>query len=159
MDGYRLSDKADAEKLLRREKQYVAHSSKIEHASGVAEPTGAGSAQLVGEDDGTIELDPAEIAAADAELGRRADELNELLTKARQLESPLRDGDSPVAVHLRKAFGMRGSADAGVQASLRDYLDELEALRQAIRNAGAGHMENEADIQATLAGLNDGEEA
>jgi hypothetical protein len=157
MDEHRLSDKADAQKLLRQERQHKEHRSKIEHARDVDEPTGAGSAELVGEDGGRIELDPAEIAAADAELGRRYDELNDLLAKAKDLESPLRDGDSPVAAHLRKAFGMRGSADTGVQATLRDYLDELDALRQAIRNAGAGHAENEADIQATLAGLRDRE--
>lgn len=159
VDEHRLSDKADARKLLRQERQHQERSSKIEQAGDVAKPSGAGNAELVGEDDGTIELDPAEIAAADAELGRRYDELNELLTKAKELESPLRDGDSPVAAHLRKAFGMRGSADTGVQATLSDYLDELDALRQAIRNASAGHAENEADIQATLAGLRGGEEA
>ncbi|KAA9156371.1 hypothetical protein FPZ12_028020 [Amycolatopsis acidicola] len=159
MDEHRLRDKADAQKLLRQEKQHQQHSSQVREAGDVAKPTGAGSAELVGEDDGRIELDPAEITAADAELGRRYDELNELLTQAKELESPLRDGNSPVAAHLRKAFGMRGSADTGVQATLRDYLDELDALRQAIRNAGAGHAENEADIQATLAGLHDDGEA
>lgn len=159
MDAHRLQDKADARRLLREARQEEAHQHRgpIREAADVKAPSGAGSAALVG-DDGRIELDPAEIAAADAELGRRYDELSDLLTRARNLEAPLRDGTGPVSAHLRKAFGVRGSSDSGVQAVLRDYLAELDGLRQAIRQAAAGHEAHEAEVGDTLTALHrDGE--
>ncbi|TVT35722.1 hypothetical protein FNH05_25985 [Amycolatopsis rhizosphaerae] len=154
MDEYRLQDKADARRLLRelRAKE-PHHSGTVERARDIARPTGAGSAELVGEDGGRIELDPGEIAAAEAELGRRYDELAGLLERARELEAPLQDGSGPVSAHLRKAFHLRGSAEFGVQATLRDYLDELSALRDAIRQAAAGHEQNEAEARAALGAL------
>lgn len=100
----------------------------MQDARDVKAPSGAGTAKLVG--DGRIELDPAEIAAADAELGKRYDELSDLLAQAKELESPLKDGSGPVSLHPRKAFGLRGSADSGVQAVLKDYLDALTALHR-----------------------------
>jgi hypothetical protein len=149
VDGHRLSDKADARRLLREQpKQH--HSGHVAKADQVDAPSGAGSAELIG-DAGHIELDPAEIAAAQAELDRRHEELTTLLTHAGELETPLRDGSGPVSVHLRKAFGLRGSADSGVQAILRDYLDELAALRDAIRQAADAHQRNEADAGDALA--------
>lgn len=160
MDAHRLQDKADARRLLREARKEASHShaGPVQEAGDVRKPTGAGSAALVG-DGGRIELDPAEIAAADAELGRRHDELSGLLTQAKELEAPLKDGSGPVSAHLRKAFGLRGSADSGVQAVLREYLDELDSLRQAIRQAAAGHAAHEADVQDTLAALHAGGEA
>ncbi|WP_236790971.1 hypothetical protein [Amycolatopsis sp. GM8] len=156
MDAHRLRDKADARRLLQEAHREAArhHPGKVLKADEVREPSGAGTAELVG-DGGRIELDPGEIAAADAELRRRSDELSQLLAQAQDLEAPLRDGTGPVSGHLRKAFGQRGSADTGVQAVLRSYLDELGALRDAIRQAAAGHAENDAnakDIMATLNG-------
>lgn len=146
MDPYRLRDKADAKRFLREHGEQPRTPRHVASAKDVEAPTGAGAAELVGEDGGRIELDPAEIAAADAELARRHDELSELLAQAKELEAPLRDGSGPVAAHLRRAFGLRGSAERGVQAILRDYLDELAALRAAIRNAASSHQR--ADEQA-----------
>ncbi|HKS45700.1 MAG TPA: hypothetical protein VJT49_11420 [Amycolatopsis sp.] len=148
---------ADARRLVRDLREKEPHQAgRVAKAGEVAAPAGAGSAELVGEDGGRIELDAAEIAAADAELARRSDELAELLAQARELEAPLRDGGGPVAGHLRKAFGVRGSADSGVQALLRDYLDELDALREAIRQARAGHEANEAETADALARIHAG---
>lgn len=154
MDGHRLSDKADARRLL-RELPKEHHTGPVAKADQVEAPRGAGSAELVG-DAGRIELDPAEIAAAQAELDRRHEELSALLTHAGELEAPLRDGSGPVSVHLRKAFGIRGSADGGVQAILRDYLDELAALRDAIRQAADTYQRNEADTGDALAAIKAG---
>lgn len=107
-------------------------------------------------DGGRFELDPAGIAAADAELGRCRDELATLLAESVQLETPLRDGGGPVASHLRKAFGLRGSTDGGVQGALRGYLAELDALRSAIRQAGADHGQHESDVADQLRSLHTG---
>ncbi|MFD2416065.1 hypothetical protein [Amycolatopsis pigmentata] len=156
MDGYRLSDKADAKRLLREMPKE--HTGRVAKAGQVEAPAGAGSAELVG-DAGRIELDPAEIAEAQAELDRHYDELTALLRQAGELETPLRDGSGPVSGHLRKAFGLRGSADSGVQAILRDYLDELAGLRDAIRQASQDHQRNEADAADTLAAIRPGRSA
>lgn len=154
MDPYRLQDRADAQKLLRDLGKQPQTPKHVASADDVRAPTGAGSAELVGVDDGAIELDPQEIAAADAELARRQDELSDLLAQAKELETPLRDGSSPVAAHLRKAFGLRGSADSGVQATLRGYLDELAALRDAIRQAGSSHQRVDEQAQDSLRAIN-----
>src|SRR5438067_740895 len=152
VDPYRLEDKADAKRLLRELGKQPQTPRHVSTAEGVKAPTGAGTAELVA-DDNRIELDPAEIAAANAELGRRYDELSDLLAQAKELASPLRDGGSPVADHLRKAFGIRGSADAGVQAVLQGYLDELNALRDAIRQAAAGHQAADEQAQDSLTAI------
>ncbi|MGH8922371.1 MAG: hypothetical protein ACRD0H_29220, partial [Actinomycetes bacterium] len=128
-------------------------SGRRQDAASVHDPSGAGNAALVADDTGTIELDPAEIAAADAELSRRHDELAGYLRQAGQLASPLKDGSSPVAGHLRKAFGIRGSADGGVQTILQQYLDELAALRDAIRAASAAQVQQENTAQDALGTL------
>jgi hypothetical protein len=146
----RIEDRGDAQRLLRDLGKQPQTPKHVATARGVRDPTGAGSAELVGEDDGRIELDPQEIAAADAELGRRYEELSDLLAQAKELEAPLKDGSGPVATHLRQAFGLRGSADTGVQATLRQYLDELAALREAIRQAGASHQRMDEQAQDSL---------
>lgn len=156
MDAYRLSDKADAKRLL-RELPEEHHIGRVAKAGQVEAPTGAGSAELVG-DAGRIELDPAEIAQAQAELDRHYDELTALLTQAGALEAPLRDGSGPVPAHLWRAFGLRGSPDSGIQPIPRDYLDELDGLRDAIRQASQDHQRNESDAADTLAAIQPGTE-
>ncbi|WP_027944872.1 hypothetical protein [Amycolatopsis taiwanensis] len=153
MDPHRLQDKADARRFLHEMGKQPQTPRHVATADEVKAPTGAGSAELIAEGDDRIELDPAEIAAADAELARRHDELSELLAQAKELEAPLRDGSGPVATHLRRAFGLRGSADTGVQATLRDYLDELATLREAIRRAGAGHQAADDEARDSLRGF------
>lgn len=153
MDPHRLQDKADARRLLHDMGKQPQTPRHVSTADEVDAPTGAGSAELVADDGDRIELDPAEIAAADAELARRHDELSELLAQAKELEAPLRDGSGPVATHLRRAFGLRGSADTGVQATLRDYLDELASLREAIRRAGSSHQQADDEVRDNLNAL------
>lgn len=154
MSSHRVSDWDDARSL---HKQFAKSEHKparrVQDAASVHDPSGAGNAELVADDSGTIELDPAEIAAADAELAQRQDELAGYLRQAGQLASPLKDGSSPVAEHLRKAFEVRGSADGGVQATLQQYLDELSALRDAIHAASAGLVRQEDSAHEALGTL------
>ncbi|TNC20196.1 hypothetical protein FG385_31245 [Amycolatopsis alkalitolerans] len=152
MDPRRLQDKEDVRNYLHKVGKEPKTPHHVQRAESVDAPSGAGSARLVG-DGGRIELDPAEIAAADAQLGKRYDELSELLTQAKELGAPLRDGGGPVAAHLRKAFGVRGSDQTGVQATLREYLDELASLRDAIRRAGAGHEQQEEQARDAMAAI------
>ena len=159
MDPHRLQDKGDAQRLLKELGRQPRTPHHVATAGSVDDPSGAGTAALVAEDAGGIALDPQEIAAADAALARRHDDLTALLNRAKELETPLRDGGGPVAAHLRKAFGLRGSADTGVQATLRNYLDELEALRDAIRQAGAGHLRADEQAGDSLAAIRRGSDA
>ena len=154
-EAYRLSDTGDARRLVRQAQRHPEQ--RYGHVREVA-VVGNTPGQVVA-DGGRFELDPAGLAAADAELGRWRDELATLLAESAQLDTPLRDGGGPVAGHLRKAFGLRGSSESGVQAALRDYLAELDALRSAIRQAGADHGRHEADVADRLRSLHtdDGE--
>jgi hypothetical protein len=146
-----VSDWADVRALHKQQLKDAPRSGDPKTAAP-PELSGAGTAEIVAET-GIIELDPAEIAAADAELARREDELSGSLEQAKLLAHPLKDGTSPVAAHLRKAFGIRGSADGGVQAILRQYLDELAGLRTAIRQAGTGHVQQDSDAKDALDAL------
>ncbi|WP_033292611.1 hypothetical protein [Amycolatopsis jejuensis] len=155
MNTHRVSDWADVRALDKKQGRQEHPDGRPPTAGSVHDPSGAGTAEIVAEDTGVIELDPAEIAAADAELQKRHDELTGYLEQAKQLTHPLKDGTSPVAAHLRKAFGVRGSADGGVQTILQQYLDELSALRSAIRAASAGQVRQEADARDSLTALRD----
>ncbi|MFE0023950.1 hypothetical protein [Amycolatopsis sp. NPDC059021] len=159
MDPHRLQDKDDARRLLKQLGKQPRTPHRVASAEDVHDPSGAGNAALIADDAGRIELDPAQIAAADAALARHHDELSELLSQAKELEAPLRDGGSPVAKHLRRAFGLRGGADTGVQATLRDYLDELGTLRDAIRQAGASHARADEQAGESLTRIHPGSDA
>ncbi|MGV9299173.1 hypothetical protein [Amycolatopsis sp. NPDC003676] len=152
MSSHRVSDWADVRALHRKQAGETHRAGRPETSDSVRGPAGAGTAEIVA-DTGVIELDPAEIAAADAELEKRQQELTACLEQAKQLAHPLKDGTSPVAAHLRQAFGARGSADGGAQTILRQYLDELSSLREAIRRASAGHVQQESDAKDSLDAL------
>ncbi|WP_235884285.1 hypothetical protein [Saccharopolyspora elongata] len=128
MSSHRVSDWADVRALHKQQSKEADRSGKPKTADSAHDLSGAGTAEIVA-DTGIIELEPAKIAAADAELAKPHDELAGYLEQAKLLAHPLKDGTSPVAAHLRKAFGIRGSADGGVQTILRQYLDELASLR------------------------------
>lgn len=117
----------------------------------VAAPTGAGAAGVVAGPADRVELDHAELAAVEAELARRHDELAELLRRAHELDGPLGDGRGPVAGHMRRAFGLRGGEE-GVRAALRSYLAELTALREALHQVGATHRAVDEQAAAAMEG-------
>ncbi len=116
----------------------------------VAAPTGAGAAPIVPQDGDRIALDFAELDAAVNRLDDLHSALWSHLDQADRLTDDFGDGKGPVAHHMRRAFGLRGSEqDGGVQAALRSYLGELEALRRALHQVGATHRtEDEAAADA-----------
>ncbi|QFZ22123.1 hypothetical protein [Saccharothrix syringae] len=106
----------------------------------VGRPTGAGAAGVVAEGGDLIEMDLPAFTAAVSDLDRLHAVLTDLLGRAdRELDQPLGDGRGPVALHMRRAFGLRGGdLSGGVRHALRSYLDELEAVRaslQGVRDA------------------------
>ncbi|CCH33604.1 hypothetical protein BN6_63600 [Saccharothrix espanaensis DSM 44229] len=117
----------------------------------VAAPTTAGATPIVAQDGDRIALDFDELDAALTTLDELHDTLGEHLRRADVLADHFGDGKGPVALHMRRAFGLRGSGqDGGVQSSLRSYLDELGALRAALRQVGSTHR---AEDEAAAEGM------
>jgi hypothetical protein len=124
-------------------------------APEVAAPTGAGAAGVVADGSADrIELDLDEFARAGGELERLRGELVELLRRAEgEVDQPLGDGQGPVARHMRRAFGLRAGEVGGVRVALRSYLEELDALRDALHRVGATHQAEDAEAERTMGRL------
>ncbi|WP_447003209.1 hypothetical protein ACRAKI_26420 [Saccharothrix isguenensis] len=118
----------------------------------IAPPTGAGAAGVVAEGGDRIEVDLDEFTRAESRLAELHGTLSELLGRAGgELGQPLGDGRGPVARHMRQAFGLRaGELGGGVQAALRSYLDELDALRDALHRVGATHRAEDEQVAEGL---------
>ncbi|MBB5959151.1 hypothetical protein FHS29_005771 [Saccharothrix tamanrassetensis] len=114
----------------------------------VAPPAGVGA--IVPQDGDRIELDFSDLNDALGKLDRLHSTLYEHLDRADVLSQPFGDGKGPVALHMRRAFGLRaGEMDGGVKTALKSYLRELELLRDALRQVGATHQaEDEAVAEA-----------
>jgi hypothetical protein len=121
----------------------------------VAAPTGAGTAEVVAEGGDLIELDLDAFTGAVGDLDRLHGVLSDLLERAnREAEEPLGDGKGPVALNMRRAFGLRGGdVGGGVRAALRSYLEELEGLRGALQQVGATHQAKDEESARTMGRL------
>jgi len=138
-----VGSKREARELLKdyRQQERESREGPMRHAAQVAGPSGAGAAGVIGEGKDGIELDPAEVAAAEKRLGELYAEIAGYKAQAEELSGPLGDGGGPVAAHMRRAFGLRGGAGPGsVHAALQEYLAELARLREAIAQVGATHQ-------------------
>ncbi|MEU4806065.1 hypothetical protein [Actinosynnema sp. NPDC023587] len=136
----------------KRLRDELAHEQRVRPAPPprVDAPTTAGATPIVAQDGDRIALDFDELDSALNRLDALHDALWEHLHRSDRLSDDLGDGKGPVALHMRRAFGLRGGGqDGGVQSSLRSYLDELGALRTALRQVGATHRaEDEAAAEA-----------
>ncbi|MFD7658295.1 hypothetical protein ACFV4N_30345 [Actinosynnema sp. NPDC059797] len=125
-------------------------------APDVAAPTGAGMAGVVADGDADrIELDLDEFTRAGGELERLRGELVELLKRAEgEVDQPLGDGQGPVALHMRRAFGLRaGAIDGGVRKALSSYLEELETLRNALNGVAETYRTEDDEVKRTMGRL------
>ncbi|MEV8442305.1 hypothetical protein AB0425_33435 [Actinosynnema sp. NPDC051121] len=115
-------------------------------------PTGAGAAGVVAEGGDFIELDLASFTTAVADLERLHGVLTGLLARAdREMEQPLGDGKGPVALYMRRAFGLRGGdVGGGVRTALRSYLKELELLRDALEQVGRTQRAQDEQVRQDL---------
>ncbi|MEV0679567.1 hypothetical protein AB0I60_23875 [Actinosynnema sp. NPDC050436] len=113
-------------------------------------PGTAGATPIVAQDGDRVALDFDELDSALTRLDELHNTLHEHLRRSDGLSDDLGDGKGPVALHMRRAFGLRGGGqDGGVQSSLQSYLDELGALRAALRQVGSTHRaEDEAAAEA-----------
>ncbi|MEU4442999.1 hypothetical protein AB0K14_27420 [Actinosynnema sp. NPDC050801] len=121
----------------------------------VPEPTGAGAADVVAEGGDFIELDLASFTTAVSDLERLHGVLTELLARAdREMEQPLGDGKGPVALNMRRAFGLRGGdVGGGVRTALRSYLRELARLRDSLEQVGRTHQAQDEQVRQDLGRL------
>ncbi|WP_157528575.1 hypothetical protein [Nocardia sp. NRRL S-836] len=88
-----------------------------------------------------IEIDPADFDQAVRHLYRRRDELAGYLADSAALATPLPDGKGPVAVHMRKAFGLRArDVEGGVRAALQSYVAQLDLVIDALENVKKMHV-------------------
>jgi len=87
-----------------------------------------------------IEVDFDALRDAERQLAALNDELVEHLKAANGLTDPLTDGTSPVTGPMRKLFRSRADMEGGVQTALLEYLDELIAVQQAIRDTLDGYV-------------------
>ncbi|MEU4767117.1 hypothetical protein AB0H12_28070 [Actinosynnema sp. NPDC023794] len=118
----------------------------------VAGPNGAGAAGVVAEGGDFIELDLASFTTAVSDLERLHGVLTELLARAdREMDQPLGDGKGPVALNMRRAFGLRGGdVGGGVRTALRSYVRELALLRDALEQVGKTQRAQDDQVRQDL---------
>jgi hypothetical protein len=73
-----------------------------------------------------FQLDPAEMRSAFARLQQCRDQVQGYLAMAAGGIGEIGDGNSLVAIQMRKAYLDRADRDGGLQAVLEDYLGELD---------------------------------
>jgi hypothetical protein len=81
-----------------------------------------------------FELDPDAMVRTLGRLASLRQELQSYQTKAAHLAAPLPDGGGLVAHQMRSAYLDRADHDNGVQAVLREYLEELDSVEDTIRS-------------------------
>ncbi|WP_053721682.1 hypothetical protein [Saccharothrix sp. NRRL B-16348] len=118
----------------------------------VSGPTGAGAAGVVAEGGDFIELDLASFTTAASDLERLHGVVTELLSRAdREMEQPLGDGKGPVALNMRRAFGLRGGdVGGGVRTALRSYLRELTLLRDSLEQVAKTQQAQDEQVRHDL---------
>jgi hypothetical protein len=97
-----------------------------------------------------FEVDLAELARTERELAGVHDILQGYMNQSAKLTGPLRDGHSPVADHMRRAFFERADLDGGLQQALREYMRELFTVRRAILATLNSYQALDADAVARL---------
>lgn len=99
-----------------------------------------------------IQADFEALRQAERELNRLHDDLAGHLTEAADLTGPLGDGTSPVTGPMRSAFHSRADDEHGVQAALRQYMAELTAVRDGIRDTLSTYESAENDAVGKVHG-------
>jgi hypothetical protein len=123
----RVDDFAEAKELSKEHKRVRHEKVGPDIHAGQLQVHGASGTSMDG-----IAADVDELIALSNTLASLRDDLSGHLAKAAQLAEPLEDGSSPVTGPMRKAFLQRADVDEGVQGTLVQYIEELDAVRQAI---------------------------
>lgn len=79
-----------------------------------------------------FEVNLGQLIRTERDLAGTHDILQAYMTESTKLAGPLRDGHSPVAKHMQRAFFERADLDGGLQQALREYMRELFSIRKAL---------------------------
>ncbi|WP_258949771.1 hypothetical protein [Lentzea californiensis] len=117
----------------------------------VGSVTGVGLVGIPATGADRIEVDPDDFDQAIRHLHRRRDELAGHLADSAVLAAPLPDGKGPVAVRMRKAFGLRArDVEGGVRAALQSYVQQLDLVIAALENVKTTHVAVDETAAATF---------
>ena len=72
------------------------------------------------------------------------------MNDAATLAGPLKDGHSPVAKHMQRAFFERADLDGGLQQALREYMRELFSIRGALLATAQTYQSLDSGVVARL---------
>ncbi|HEX7304743.1 hypothetical protein [Lentzea sp.] len=115
--------------------------------------TGTGLVGIPTSSADSIAIDPGDFDQAIRLLHRRRDELAGHLADSAVLATPLTDGTGPVAVQMRKAFGLRArDTEGGVRAALTSYVQQLDLVIQALESVKQTQVATDENAAATLRG-------
>ena len=101
-----------------------------------------------------ISADLDALNAANAELTDHAHAVDALISKARDLVTPMRDGHGPIAHAMRPAFHERAADAEGVLRALTSYRDELRLVIDAVQQSMAAYGSSELDAARHLTARN-----
>jgi hypothetical protein len=113
--------------------------------------TGTGLVGIPATSADSIAIDPGDFDQAIRLLHQRRDELAGHLAGSAVLATPLPDGKGPVAVQMRKAFGLRArDAEGGVRASLTSYVRQLDLVIEALETVKKTQVAVDENAAATF---------
>lgn len=145
MAGERIEDVRDARGLREDFKKPKRHTNDVTVQVGPKAEHGMTGVGMDG-----FEFDPAEMHRALDDLARHRDALVAYQKKAAELAHELPDGGGPVARQMRRAYLDRADPDNGVQAVLRDYIEELDQIQGAIMMTLQAYRNLDANAAAAI---------
>jgi hypothetical protein len=149
----RVDSFTEAKQLSAEHKQGRHHKVGPDIHAGHAQSHGAAGQNMDG-----ISADFDQLLVLDGQLQTLRDELAGHQAKAVELAAPLEDGSSPVTAPMRKAFLQRADVEEGVQGSLAQYIEEIDAVRAAIANTLGTYQGVDGEAVTRFNRVSNGEE-
>lgn len=126
-----------------------AHGAKQHH--DIHAPDRATPVRLHADDTpGVFDADLSQLLAARAALAAEHARLPELIARAQELQSEIKDGHGPISRAMSHAFQARASAKHGVSKALTEYQAELAGLLGAMDRTIAGYRQAEENAVGEL---------
>lgn len=153
MGRERVDSFTEAKELAGEHKKGRHHRPGPDIHAGHAQSHGAAGQNMDG-----IAADFDQLVVLDGRLQTLRDELTGHQAKAVELTGPLADGSSPVTGPMRKAFMQRADIEEGVQGTLAQYVEEIDAVRAAIANTLGTYRGVDGDAVTRFNRVTNGEE-
>ena len=153
MGRERVDSFTEAKELSADHKRGRHHKPGPDIHAGPAQSHGAAGQNMDG-----VAADFDQLTVLDGRLQSLRDELAGHQAKAAELAGPLVDGTSPVTAPMRKAFLQRADVEEGVQGTLAQYIEEIDAVRTAIANTLSTYRGVDGDAVSRFNRVSNGEE-